>query len=218
MQRRKTIEVPSMQEIDALYKAGKIDEMRAINERLAKTANQRRVQLYESGIKTSSARSRMELFTQQVLPEHGFNTGGVFSRSKKLDPELLKKQLEEEIIFLKSPSSTVSGEKRRRAEASFDTLTHGKKPYLDIPEEIQIPADWEGSSNDYFKEMFLGFLEEDAWKDIKKYLYSPDTNVLAEAGEAISRGASLRDLKQAYKKYLSNQVSIYEMWESWTSV
>lgn len=215
MKRRKTIELPTQQEIDALYRSGNVEQLRIINERLAKTANQRRAQLYKSGIKRSDALERMEYFTQQ---EAEYTSGGVFSRSKKLNAEQLHEQISEELIFLRSKSSTVTGERQKRAEKSFQTLTSGKNPYLEIPEDIQAPADWQGTKNEYFKEQFLRFLDQDAWKDIKKFLYTDNTNILAEAGEAISRGASIKDLQQAYRHYLRNEVDIFTMWDNWVSI
>ena len=220
MKRRKTIKLPSMQEIERLFDAGEIEELRKINERLAKVANQRMAQLYKSGIKQSSALERAKYYTQQVLD---VPTGGVFSRSKKLDEETLKEQLQEELIFLKSRTSLVTGERQRRAEKAFKSLTEGKdgaRPYMEIPKDIQVPEDYEGSSSDYFRDRFLAFLDQNAWKDIKKYLYTTKNNdLLSEAGEAIARGAKIEDLASAYRNYLKGEISdIHTMWNTWKSV
>ena len=122
------------------------------------------------------------------------------------------------MMFLRSRSSTVSGEKQVRFEKSFESLTTGKTPYLEIPDDIEVPEDYEGTRQEYFKDQFAAFLETDAWKDVKKYLYSTDTNILSEAGEAIARGASVQDLKTQFKKYLANEVSIFTMWDNWVSI
>lgn len=215
---RRTIKVPTTQSIEKLYKAGNIDELRRINERLAKTANQRMAQLFKSGIKSSQALDRAKYYLWQ---ESGISTGGVFSRSKKLDPEKLIEQLKEELIFLRSDTSTVTGEKELRVKKSFKALTEGvdgKKPYMPIPKDIQVPESFEGSPAEYFESKFLSFLRQDAWKDIKKYLYASDTNILADAGEAIARGASISDLRDAYKQFLEGEVDIYSMWDNWVSV
>ena len=217
--RRKTIELPSQQKIDRLVAKGDIAELIKINERLAKTANQRMAQLYKSGVRSSTALERAKFYTQQVSD---IQTGGVFSRSKKLSIDTYAQQIKEELIFLRSESSTVSGEKQLRAEKSFYTLTHGKnggQPYMELPTDIEIPDTWTGTRDEYFKEKFLSFLESDVWKDVYKYLYTTENNnILSKAGEAIARGASLEDLKNAYKQYLKNEVDIYTMWDSWVSV
>ena len=114
-----------------------------------------------------------------------------------------------------------------RALRSFETLTQGKRdekgnvisgPYMEIPEDIKVPKSWQGRENEYFQNKFLSFLDQDAWKDIKKYIYSTDTNVLAEAGEAIARGAKLSDLRDAYKAYLRKEIDVFTMWQNWTSI
>lgn len=216
--KRKTIDLPTQQEIDRIVKRGDIAQLIKINERLAKTANQRMAQLVKSGIKHSTALERAKYYTEQVSE---VQTGGVFSRSKKLSLETYAEQISEELTFLRSPASTVSGEKEIRALKSFQTLTRGKdgeKPYLDIPKDIEVPSSWEGTREEYFQEKFISFLEQDAWKDIKKFLYTDNTNILAQAGEAIARGANLEDLKEAYKAYLRNEIDIFTMWDDWVSV
>lgn len=221
MARRRSIDLPSMQEIERLYDEGNIEKLREFNERLAKTANQRMAQLWKSGIKSSEALARAKYYIYQ---ESEVQTGGVFSRSKKLRAEQLKEQIEEELIFLRSQSSTVGGEKRIRAEKSFETLVEGRMKdgvliKLEIPENIKAPSDWTGSDMDYFKDRFFKFLEEDVWKDIRKYLYTDKSvDVLQEAGEAIARGASIQDLNKAYKAYLEGETDIYTMWDNWTSI
>lgn len=216
--RRKTIQLPTQQQIDKLVAKGDINELIKINERLAKTANQRMVQLTKSGIKHNTALERAKYYTEQVSE---VQTGGVFSRSKKLTLETYAEQIAEELVFLRSSSSTVTGEKEIRALKSFQTLTLGKngeKPYLDIPDEIEVPDTWQGTRQEYFQEKFLSFLSQDAWKDVKKYLYTDNTNILADAGEAIARGASLKDLREGYKAYLKGEVDIFTMWDNWVSV
>lgn len=216
--KRRTIDLPTQQEIDRIVKRGDIGQLIKINERLAKTANQRMAQLVKSGIKHSTALERAKYYTEQVSE---VQTGGVFSRSKKLSLETYAEQISEELTFLRSSASTVSGEKEIRALKSFQTLTRGKdgeKPYLDIPKDIEVPSSWEGTREEYFQEKFISFLEQDAWKDIKKFLYTDNTNILAQAGEAIARGANLEELKEAYKAYLRNEIDIFTMWDDWVSV
>ena len=215
MKKRKTIALPTQQQIDELVKRGDIEQLKAINERLAKTANQRMAQLYKSGVKHSSALERAKYYTEQVSE---VQTGGVFSRSKKLSLDTYAEQISEELIFLRSQSSTVSGEKERRFEKSFETLTTGKNPYLDLPDDVEIPDDYQGTRQEYFKEKFEEFLKADVWKDVYKFIYTTENNVLQQAGEAIAKGANIQDLKDAYKQYLRNEIDIYSMWDNWVSV
>lgn len=215
MRKRKTIALPTQQQLDELVKRGDIEQLKAINERLAKTANQRMAQLYKSGIKHSSALERAKYYTEQVSE---VQTGGVFSRSKKLSLDTYAEQISEELIFLRSQSSTVSGEKERRFEKSFETLTTGENPYLDLPDDVEIPDDYQGTRQEYFKEKFEEFLKADVWKDVYKFIYTTENNVLQQAGEAIAKGANIQDLKDAYKQYLRNEIDIYSMWDNWVSV
>lgn len=215
MKKRKTIALPTQQQIDELVKRGDIEQLKAINERLAKTANQRMAQLYKSGVKHSSALERAKYYTEQVSE---VQTGGVFSRSKKLSLDTYAEQISEELIFLRSQSSTVSGEKERRFEKSFETLTTGENPYLDLPDDVEIPDDYQGTRQEYFKEKFEEFLKADVWKDVYKFIYTTENNVLQQAGEAIAKGANIQDLKEAYKQYLRNEIDIYSMWDNWVSV
>ena len=219
---KRSIDLPSYQDIEKLYDEGNIEKLREYNERLAKTANQRMKQLWQSGVKSSEALARAKYYIYQ---ESEVKTGGVFSRSKKLTGQQLVDNIREELIFLRSQSSTVRGEKQLRAEKSFETLTkgrttaEGKVIKLEIPTDIKVPRSWEGSKEEYFREKFFKFLEQDVWKDIKKFLYtSEDVSLLKEAGEAIARGASIKDLNAAYKSYLQNEVDIYTMWDNWTSI
>lgn len=219
---RKTIKLPTTQEIERLYRSGNIDQLRSINERLAKTANQRMQQLFKSDVE-SPALERAQYYLYQ---ESEISSGGVFSRSKKIEAEDLLDQIKEELIFLRSQSSTVTGTKDKRADKVFDTLTKGKldeaghreTPYLDLS-EFTPPEGWSGEDKEYFKKKFLYFLSSDVWKDVKKLLYvTNDNKLMMEAGEAIAAGASLNELTSSYKQFLRNEISVFEMWDDFTSI
>lgn len=212
------IQLPSQQELDALYESGNIDELRAINERLAKTANQRFKQLEKSGMTHTSAYTRAKFYLSEVSD---VSNGETFTRSKKISAEDLHDQLSEMRVFLTNETSTVSGEKQRRSDKMFDTMTKGTGPKgfkLELPEDIKLPPDYMGDRNDYFKKKFLQFLDQDTWTEIKKFKYTEDGNILNQAGEALAKGAKISDLKNAYEQYLRKEVSIYEMWDNWTKV
>lgn len=219
---RKTIKLPTTQEIERLYRSGDIEALRSINERLAKTANQRMQQLFKSDVE-SPALERAQYYLYQ---ESEVATGGVFSRSKKIEAEDLVDQIKEELIFLRSKASTVSGIKDKTADKVFATLTEGKideagnreAPYLDLS-GFEPPSGWKGEDIEYFKKKFLYFLSSDIWKDVKKALYVTNSNkLMMEAGEAIAAGASINDLTTEYKKFLRNEISVFTMWDRFTSI
>ena len=220
---RKTIKLPTTQEIEHLYRRGDIEALRQINERLAKTANQRMAQMFKSEV-NSPALERAQYYLYQ---ESDIATGGVFSRSKKIEAEDLVDQIKEELIFLRSQASTVSGVKEIQTSKVFKTLTEGKKdasgkviegPYLDL-EGMKPPSGWIGGSVEYFKQKFLYFLSSDVFKDMKRLLYvTTDNKLMMEAGEAIAAGASLTELNNAYKRYLRNEISMYDLYDDFTSI
>ena len=230
------ISLPTMQQIEAIASSGDVEQLRTINERLAKTANQRMRQLEKTeGMEETAAYKNAKYYLWQ---ESEFASGGVFSRSKKLTEDQLTEQIEKELIFLRSQTSTVSGERARRKQI-YESLTEPRKqkdkdgniikdaegndlelpPVIDISGiDISIPSDYQGSEDEYFQDKFLQFLDEDVWKDVKKYLYAGNNDLLQEAGEAMARGADINDLTDMYKDFLQNEITIYDMWDKWTSV
>lgn len=219
---RKTIELPTTQEIEQLFREGNIEQLRHINERLAKTANQRMQQLYKSNVNTP-ALERARYYIEQ---ESEVASGEVFSRSKKIEAEDLVDQIKEELIFLRSKSSTVSGSKDDTGEKVFETLTQGKlnedgtrdTPYLDLS-EFTPPSGWKGNDFEYFKKRFTYFLSSDVWKDIKKHFYVTTNNkLLTETGEAIAMGASISEILSEYKRFLRNEITLTDMWDQFTSI
>ena len=148
--------------------------------------------------------------------ESELSSGETFSRKKTNDIDALGEDLKHASKFLRSQTSTVSGEKKRRKKI-FHSLTK-KGGALKIPETIKVPADFKGSKNEYFQNKFLEFLDNDVWKDIKKYIYAENTEVLAEAGEAIAKGAQIKDLEEAYYSYLEGEQDIFTVWDDWIKV
>lgn len=114
-------------------------------------------------------------------------------------------------------TSTVSGEMKRREEIweglisqKIDEKTGDiKEPVIDLSGVTDIDA---------FKKKFLEFLDTNAWEEIKKHLYTK--NILNEAGEAISAGASVEDLTEAMNSYMNGETDedLFTIWDSWTSV
>lgn len=203
---RKREALPTTQYIESLYESGNLAALTDINEKLAKRANTSLSQLEKSGMETAAYNRA----TYYLSTDNEFSTGRRFSRSKKMDIDDLYKQIKEESKFLRSKTSSVSGEISRR-DKIFEALTVGK----DGKEAaIKIP---EGADINEFKDKFLKFLDDDAWKEIKKNLYTK--NILNEAGEAIAAGASLEELTEALDNYMyKDEGDLDSIWDNWTSV
>lgn len=200
--------IPTIQEINSLYQKGDIEALRDLNEILAKRANQR-IKEFEKRNMETAAYQRAKGYIQEYKE---LGNGETFSRRKKLDIDELYQNVKEESKFLRSQTSTVSGEMKRR-EKIFNTLTKKDKNGRSI---IPMPEDMD---RDQYKKKFLDFLDTDVWNEIKKSLYA-DTNItMDEAGEAIAQGASVDDLVSAYNDYLSGETEtdIFTIWDDWRS-
>lgn len=194
--------VPTTQEIQSIYESGDYDSLRALNETLAKRANQRMSALEAQGLGETAAARRAKYYNTQVSD---IAKGDRFSRSKNIDMDSLYEQVKQESIFLRSQTSTVSGEKKRR-EKIIDSLEEGGVISLpDSPKEA-----------DKFKDQFLEFLDDDVWKDIKKYNYY--TEILSDASEAIQHGAKIEELQAAFESFRAGELDIISIWDNWINV
>lgn len=204
MARAKT-KIPTVQEIDNLYRSGDIEALRAINEKLAKRANQRLAEFDKRDMETAAV-TRAKGFIQEYKE---LGNGKNFSRRKSMDIDDLVLNIKEESKFLRSQTSTVSGEMKRR-EKIFNTLTKKDKNGKSIIPTVS------KEETDSYKKKFLDFLDSDVWSEIKKTLYS-DTNItMDEAGEAIASGASVEDLEAAFSDYLEGEeTDLFEIWDNW---
>lgn len=206
MARAKT-KILTVQEIDNLYRSGDIEALRAINETLAKRANQRLAEFDKRDMETAAV-TRAKGFIQEYKE---LGNGKNFSRRKSMDIDDLVLNIKEESKFLRSQTSTVSGEMKRR-EKIFNTLTKKDKNGKSIIPTVS------KEETDSYKKKFLDFLDSDVWSEIKKTLYS-DTNItMDEAGEAIASGASVEDLEAAFSDYLEGEeTDLFEIWDNWRS-
>lgn len=205
--------IPTTEYIQSLYNEGNIEELRQINETLAKRTNERMRQLEKHDFDSTAAYQRAKSF----IDKSTFSKGNRFSRSKKIDADELVKQVKQEANFLRWQTSTVAGEMKRR-EKIFDRLTSQQiNPVTgDIDEPvIDIPS---GMDYDAFKKSFLDFLDSNAWEELKKHLYYHD--ILNDAGKAISNGASVESLVEAIKDYTGGDRSkdLITIWDNWTKV
>ena len=195
-------DVSSMEYITNLYESGNLQELRSINETLAKRANWRLSDLENKGLDSSAAYTRATYYLSEVSD---YSSGDRFSRSKQMDIDSLYEQIKQESNFLRWQTSTAAGERERR-ERVFNTLE--EKNLIEIPENMD---------KDAFKDKFLRFLSDDAWTEIKKHLYHKD--ILNEAGEAIAAGASVQELSRAMTDYMTGETSedILTIWDNWKS-
>lgn len=205
--------IPTTEYIQSLYNEGNIAELRRLNEQLGKRSNERMRQLEKRGFDGTAAYKRAESF----LDKSEYAKNNRFSRSKKIDEKALLDQVKQEANFLRWQTSTVAGELKRR-EKIFDTLTSQRinpvtgeieEPVIDIPSNMSTNA---------FKKKFMEFLDSNAWDEIKKHMYQ--SNILNEAGEAISAGASVEELKEAVHAYMDgeSEFDLIEIWDNWTKV
>lgn len=206
-------DVPTIEEINALYQANDEEGLRALNERLAKRSNQRMTTLKKAGLDETAAISR----AKKDIKDLDITTGK-YSRSKKLDLESVYKQVKSEANFLRWQTSTVSGELQRR-ERIWDSLTSQR---IDEKGNIQEPVISLLGIDDIeaYKKSFLKFLDSNAWEELKKHLYTSKNILLDKAGEAISSGANLQDLKDAIQKYKEGDKDLdwITIWDNWSSV
>lgn len=206
-------DVPTIEEINALYQANDEEGLRALNERLAKRSNQRMTTLKKAGLDETAAISR----AKKDIKDLDITTGK-YSRSKKLDLESVYKQVKSEANFLRWQTSTVSGELQRR-ERIWDSLTSQR---IDEKGNITEPVISLLGVDDVeaYKKSFLKFLDSNAWEELKKHLYTSKNILLDKAGEAISSGANLQDLKDAIQKYKEGDKDLdwITIWDNWTSV
>ena len=210
---------PTTEYIQSLYNEGNYAELQKLNETLAKRSNQRLATLEKQGFDNTQAYKRAEKF----ISDSEFAKNKRFSRSKKMDIDSLFDQVKQEANFLRWQTSTKAGELKRR-EKIFDSLTSQRiNPETGDIEEplIQIPSNMD---YDEFKNTFLKFLEDDTWEELKKHIYHHD--ILNEAGEAISAGASVEELKEAFNRYRNGEVNpetgrtddLLTIWDNWTKV
>ena len=212
MRKKYTAPVPTIEHIRSLYERGDIEALRSVNETLAKRSNTRLRELEKQGFDTTAAYKRAIDFTS----DEGTTSRNRFSRSKKMDIDTLYDQVKMESNFLRWQTSTPAGEIERRRRV-WEGLTVQRidaegniiDPVIDLSKVGDI---------DVFKKKFLQFLDEKAWDEIKKHIYSK--NILNEAGEAISAGADIQDLANAIRDYNNNDTKddLINIWDNWTSV
>ena len=206
--------LPTAQEVDALYKRASrndpdaVSELGELNNKLAKRANQRMRDIERKGIQGTAAYNRAKKYLED-FDTGGFTKQEYFSQSRKLDPDVLYKNIEEASKYLRWQTSTPAGEMKRRSKI-VDSLMENKtikETFADIDDAETVKKD------------LLDFFDTDAWADIRKANKGGTDPVVAKAIEAIEHGALLSDLTRAFKDFQFNKVDTdqIELFESWAS-
>lgn len=201
--------IPTTQEInDLALKAYNGDEAASqeladLNNRIAKRANERMRDLERKGLSGTAAYNRAKGFIQDA--DFGAAGRNYFSQSRKLTPDDAAENIINASTFLRSQTSTSAGEMSRRDEIWNSLIDHN---VIDIAEH----------DPDEYRRRFMDFLNTNAWKDIKKFMYTEGSGILKDAGEAIQNGAKIEDLTRAFKDYERGaDTDLMEIWDNWTS-
>lgn len=204
----KIVDPPTQQELYEVLAQAEAGDQSAItwlqkqNNLLAKRANERMRYMEISGFledsKGTAAYERAQYYLTEEQGRTRFYTG------KKGSLDDIAKNIEQVSNFLRSQTSTVRGELRRR-DKIFASLEEGG--WIDVPDDPKQAS--------RFKRNFNRFLESDAWNDLKKTI---GTNILKVASEAIQDGTRVGDLISMFKDYQTREdVDIFDVWDSWTA-
>ena len=182
--------------------AAAIHEAQAISVKESRIANQQLRRLESADLTTSPAYQKAEFFLGE---ETGKNR---FSQSKQLEGEDLIRNLETVYDFRSDKTSTVTGERERRA--GFDKIME----HIDSDEALT------GKERGQLR----GFLGSDFWKDFKSTIYktgnkkdrTPDESqsardAIAEAASAIQKGATVRQLEDLYDQFKTQNDPNYDI-------
>lgn len=180
-----------------------LKEAQELSSRLAKRANSRLSALEKADLTSSRAYERAEYFLQEDQNRTRF------SESKKLEGRMLADQLSDLHQFLNDNSSTISGEKQRRA--GIESLIEEGKLSPDLTEAQ--------------KNRYASFMASDAWQEYKQRVGSPPDTV-AKVEDAILSGATLKQFENLLQDYLERELTgelepdedIFTVWENWTGV
>lgn len=161
------------------------------------------------------------------LDKHGLDTGALkqyrrnidgnfLSQSKNLDIDTMVSNLKRAEKFLKSQTSTVSGEMKRRHE-NYLTLTKPKRDKRGrITAQAFIKPPPEGMSKLQQEQALNRFLSNKHFEELKKNL---GTNVIKEAADAINSGIPVGRLSRLYNEYVrsNEKTDIRAIWSAFTT-
>lgn len=161
------------------------------------------------------------------LDKHGLDTGALkqyrrnidgnfLSQSKNLDIDTMVSNLKRAEKFLKSQTSTVSGEMKRRHE-NYMTLTKPKRDKRGrIIAQSFVKPPPEGMSKLKQEQALNRFLSNKHFEELKKTL---GTNVIKEAADAINQGVPVIRLSRLYNEYVrsNEKTDIRAIWSAFTT-
>ena len=161
------------------------------------------------------------------LDKHGLDTGALkqyrknldgnfISQSKNLDIDQMVAGLKKAEKFLKSQTSTVSGEMERRHK-NYMSLTKPKRDKRGrIISQSFVKPPPEGMSKLQQERALNNFLSNKHFEELKKTL---GTNVIKEAADAINQGIPVIRLSRLYNEYVrsNEKTDIRAIWSAFTT-
>lgn len=162
------------------------------------------------------------------LDRHGLDTGALkqyrrnldgnfLSQSKNLDIDTMVSNLKRAEKFLKSQTSTVSGEMKRRHE-NYLTLTKPKRDKRGrIIAQSFVKPPPEGMSKLQQERALNRFLSNKHFEELKKNFGS---NIISQASDAINRGVPVGRLSRLYNEYIragEDNADLDMVWNAFTS-
>ena len=162
------------------------------------------------------------------LDKHGLDTGALkqyrrnidgnfLSQSKNLDIDTMVSNLKRAEKFLKSQTSTVSGEMKRRHK-NYLTLTKPKRDKRGrIIAQSFVKPPPEGMSKLQHERSLNRFLSNKHFEELKKNFGS---NIISQASDAINRGVPVGRLSRLYNEYVragKDNADLDMVWNAFTS-
>lgn len=161
------------------------------------------------------------------LDKHGLDTGALKQYRKNLDGNFISQSRNLEIDemvaglkkaekFLKSQTSTVSGEMERRHK-NYLSLTKPKRDKRGrIISQSFVKPPPEGMSKLQQERALNNFLSNKHFEELKKTL---GTNVIKEAADAINQGIPVIRLSRLYNEYVrsNEKTDIRAIWSAFTT-
>lgn len=213
---RKDVDTQKLYKLIDAAESGDKDALAALqreNALMAKAANMRMRRLEEAGfvsretgeIRGTYAYERAKYFLQDMGKRY-------FSESKKQTLEQIKDQIDEEIKFMNSLSSTPGGERIRikKNEARIKELAD----VLYKPDDLDTNIVYEADEKEV--RSLKNFFRSDAWAVLRERGIT-SSDAVREAATALNRGASMLTLRALVKDYEKGELSKFQVWEGWTS-